>query len=96
MSLLQAFSLGLPAIVTDVGGMAEAVRLANAGLVVSPADPGELANAILRLAAEHAERRQLSENAVAAFGAFFDLRNTAAAYFRLYRNTRRADASATI
>jgi len=31
MSLLQAFSLGLPAIVTDVGGMAEVVRLAQAG-----------------------------------------------------------------
>ena len=32
MSLLQAFSLGLPAIVTDVGGMAEVVRLSQAGL----------------------------------------------------------------
>ena len=31
VSLLQAFSLGLPAIVTDVGGMAEVVRLAQAG-----------------------------------------------------------------
>ncbi len=35
MSLLQAFSLGVPAIVTDVGGMAEVVRLAQAGMTVS-------------------------------------------------------------
>ena len=35
VSLLQAFSLGLPAIVTDVGGMAEVVRLAQAGFTVS-------------------------------------------------------------
>ena len=34
ISLLQAFSLGLPAIVTDVGGMAEVVRLAEAGYTV--------------------------------------------------------------
>ena len=34
ISLLQAFSLGLPAIVTDVGGMAEVVRLAQAGVTV--------------------------------------------------------------
>ena len=40
VSLLQAFSLGLPAIVTDVGGMAEAVKLAQAGFTVSATDPG--------------------------------------------------------
>ena len=40
ISLLQGFSLGLPAIVTDVGGMAEVVRLAKAGITVSATDPG--------------------------------------------------------
>ena len=54
MSLLQGFSLGLPAIVTDVGGMAEVVRLANAGLPVSPVDSAEMAAAILRLASNDA------------------------------------------
>ena len=43
MSLLQAFSLGLPAIVTDVGGMAEAVRLAQAGFTVPVSDPAGMA-----------------------------------------------------
>ncbi|MGB0066224.1 MAG: glycosyltransferase, partial [Terracidiphilus sp.] len=38
LSLLQGFSLGVPAIVTDVGGMAEVVRLAQAGLAASPMD----------------------------------------------------------
>ena len=38
ISLLQAFSMGLPAIVTDVGGMAEAVQLADAGLIASKTD----------------------------------------------------------
>ena len=44
MSLLQGFSLGLPAIVTDVGGMAEVVRLAKAGFAVSATDPAEMAD----------------------------------------------------
>jgi glycosyltransferase involved in cell wall biosynthesis len=60
MSLLQAFSMGLPAIVTDVGGMAEVVRLAQAGFTVSATDPAEMAAAILRLASSDAERKQFS------------------------------------
>ena len=67
MSLLQAFSLGLPAIVTDVGGMAEVVRLAKAGYTVPVTDPAEMAAAILRLAGSDAEREQFSTNAEAAF-----------------------------
>ncbi len=51
MSLLQAFSIGLPAIVTDVGGMAEVVRLAQAGITVPVTDTVALAAAILELAA---------------------------------------------
>ena len=63
VSLLQAFSLGLPAIVTDVGGMAEVVRLAKAGFTVSATDPAEMAAAILRMAGSDAERKQFATNA---------------------------------
>ena len=70
ISLLQAFSMGLPAIVTDVGGMAEVVRLAQAGFTVSAADPAEMAAAILRWL-QHAEREQFSANAESAFHAQF-------------------------
>jgi glycosyltransferase involved in cell wall biosynthesis len=84
MSLLQAFSLGLPAIVTDVGGMAEVVRLAQAGITVSKTDPVEMAHAIVRLAASEAEREQLSRNAEAAFHSWFSLETMADAYMALY------------
>jgi glycosyltransferase involved in cell wall biosynthesis len=89
ISLLQAFSLGLPAIVTDVGGMAEAVRLAQAGLVVSATDPEEMTAAILRLARDDAERKQFSANAEAAYQSHFTLQTMAAAYMDLYLNTPR-------
>ncbi len=90
MSLLQAFSLGLPAIVTNVGGMAEAVRLSNAGLSVSVIDPAEMAAAILRLARGKEEREQFSKNAQQAFHAQFTLRTMVDAYADLYRNIPRA------
>ena len=94
MSLLQALSLGLPAIVTDVGGMAEVVRLAKAGLTVSVTDSAEMADAILRLAANDAQREQFSKNAEAAFHSLFTLNTMVDAYMDLYRNTPRARRAA--
>jgi glycosyltransferase involved in cell wall biosynthesis len=90
MSLLQAFSLGLSAIVTDVGGMAEVIRLTQAGVTVSATDPAEMAAAILRLAESDAERERFSTNAKEAFCSFFTLQTMADAYMNLYRNTARA------
>lgn len=85
MSLLQGFSLGLPAIVTDVGGMAEVVRLADAGLTVSPTDPADMAAAILRVAGDEADRKRFSTNGHAAFHRWFDLSTVVAFYMDLYR-----------
>jgi glycosyltransferase involved in cell wall biosynthesis len=90
MSLLQGFSLGLPAIVTDVGGMAEVVRLGNAGFTVSATDPSDMASAILRLASNEADRTQFSKNAETAFHTRFALDTMVDAYMELYRKTPRS------
>jgi len=89
ISLLQAFSLGLPSIVTDVGGMAEAVRFAGAGLTVPLNDPAGMAEAIVRLAGNGAERERFGANAAQAFGAHFTLEAMVGAYFDLYRTAPR-------
>jgi glycosyltransferase involved in cell wall biosynthesis len=93
ISLLQAFSIGLPAIVTDVGGMAEVVRLAQAGVTVPVTDPAAMAAAILRLADNDAERKQFSTNAEEAFHSHFTLETMADAYMDLYRKTSRTRRS---
>jgi glycosyltransferase involved in cell wall biosynthesis len=88
ISLLQAFSIGLPAIVTDVGGMAEAVRLTNAGLIVSKDNPAGMSEAILRLAGSAQEQALYGENALAGFEAHFTLRALVSAYAELYTAAR--------
>jgi glycosyltransferase involved in cell wall biosynthesis len=89
ISLLQAFSLGLPAIVTDVGGMAEVVRLARAGFTVSASDPTELAASIVRMASSPTELQEFSKNAEAAFRGRFTLPGMVDAYINLYGHARR-------
>jgi len=90
VSLLQAFSLALPAIVTNVGGMAEVARSANAGVVVPSQDAAAMAAAILQMKTNEAQRMQFSANALAAFHAHFNLKTMVDAYMDLYLDTRRA------
>ena len=86
MSLLQAFSLGLPAIVTDVGGMAEVVKLARAGITVRPTDPADMAKAILLLSGNEKEREQFSTNGLAEYQTRFTVQSMVDTYRDLYRS----------
>ena len=88
MSLLQAMSLGVPSILTDVGGMAEVSRLASAGLLVPVGDYAAYAAAILQLAADPELRAQFAANGQASFHEHFTLAQMDAAYARLYNQSR--------
>jgi glycosyltransferase involved in cell wall biosynthesis len=48
--VLEAMAAGLPMVVTDVGGNAEAVVDGDTGYVVPPKDPPRLAQALLSVA----------------------------------------------
>lgn len=86
MSLLQAFSAGLPAIVTDVGGMAEAVKIAQAGRTVSLESTDDMAAAILDFATQVESRMQFSSNAQLAFERHFTLTKMVENYLALYQD----------
>lgn len=48
-SIIEAMSQGVPAIVTEVGGMPELVGRGSAGIMIPPSDPQALADAIREL-----------------------------------------------
>jgi glycosyltransferase involved in cell wall biosynthesis len=63
LSLLEAMSMGLPAIVTPVGGMPEVISDGREGVFVPVDDDAALAAAMLRLARDPALRSTLGEAA---------------------------------
>jgi glycosyltransferase involved in cell wall biosynthesis len=89
MSLLQALSLGVPAIVTNVGGMAEVVRAAGAGYIVSLEDFGPMAAAIVQMATNGVLRERFSAAAATSFRNSFMLETMVSSYAEYYRARNR-------
>lgn len=84
ISLLEAMAMGLPPVVTDVGGNREVVADGENGLVSPPADPGRLAQAYVRLARQPDTRTRLGAAAAARSHAF-DITATARTLQARYR-----------
>ncbi len=63
LTALEAMAAGAPLVVSDTGGLSETVEHGVTGLKVPPADPGELAGAILALLADRDSARRLGETA---------------------------------
>jgi glycosyltransferase involved in cell wall biosynthesis len=63
VAILESLTLGTPAIVTSVGGMAEAVRHGETGLVVAPRCPEALCTAMLRMIADRDWTKRLGAEA---------------------------------
>jgi glycosyltransferase involved in cell wall biosynthesis len=83
-AVIEAQALGVPAIVTDVGGLPEIVRDGETGLVVPPRDARALADAIQSLALDPARRRVMGEAAVRRVGEVFDYRESARQFAALF------------
>jgi glycosyltransferase involved in cell wall biosynthesis len=85
MSLLQSMSLGTPALLTDVDGMGEVLRLTGGGLLVPVGDAAAMAEAIVKLATDDALRTELSRKALEAYQTRFTLEKMNDGYMDLYR-----------
>jgi glycosyltransferase involved in cell wall biosynthesis len=82
IALLEAMSLGVPPVVTRVGGTPEVVG-ADEGFVVEPADPAALAKHIIALVRDPNLRHSLGEGARRR-AATFDVANTVARTEEVY------------
>jgi glycosyltransferase involved in cell wall biosynthesis len=84
-AILEGMAAGLPMIVTDVGGNAEAVVDGETGLVVPAHNPDRLAGAILRLAKDPAMRSSFGTTARRRVTEHFAMERCVAAHDQLYR-----------
>lgn len=83
IALIEAMALGRPAVVTRVGGLTEVVEHGKQALVVNPADPEALADAIVTLLQDADLRRQLGE-AGRLRAAEFDIRRAVRRHEEVY------------
>jgi len=84
-TLLEAMSLGLPTLASDVGGLAEVLRHEETGLLVPVGDVGGLTAALIRLGREPELRRRLGENAALAQRRGYTLQTMGEGYLAVYR-----------
>jgi L-malate glycosyltransferase len=85
ISILEAMAVGLPAIVTDVGGMPEVIGLSRAGRTVPARDTETLASAIVDFAGRRDELKQWGERASACYRQHFTPEHMAEQYFAWYQ-----------
>ena len=83
-TLLEAMASGLPTVATRVGGNVELVAEEDSGLLVAPEDPGALAAALARIAADPAGRRRMGEAARQRAMSQFSLETMVDRYLAVY------------
>lgn len=83
-AILEGMAAGLPMVVTDVGGNAEAVIEGETGLVVPARDPQRLAAALVRLAGDPALRAQFGKAGQERVTSRFALRQFVDNHRKLY------------
>ncbi len=88
-AIVEYMAAGLPTIVTDVGGNAEAVSHEEVGLVVPAKNPDALGEAILRLALDEALRRDFGMLAQKIARERYSLEACVASYASMYRKILR-------
>lgn len=86
--LLEAMSLRVPVIVSNVGGLKEVLSDGINALLVPPADSHGIARAIGRLVTEAALRDRLSDAAAHLAATAFSARTMTDEYLRIYTKTR--------
>jgi glycosyltransferase involved in cell wall biosynthesis len=83
MSLIESFSVGLPVLATNAGGIREVIEDGVNGMLLERTVEA-LAGALLRVHDDRELLRRLSEGALASFEGKYDVRRIAEQYQRFY------------
>jgi glycosyltransferase involved in cell wall biosynthesis len=85
VSLLQAAAAGVPVVASRTGGIPEAVRDGDTGLLVPPGNPAALGQAIDRLLSDPAQARAMGRRGQAFVARHFSLARMVAGNLAVYR-----------
>ena len=91
---VEAMAAGLPVIGTAVGGLVEVVADGQTGLLVPPANPEALADAIRRVMTDESSRRRMAAAARARAFDHFGVKNMVELTIRVYENALQPQAPA--
>ncbi len=86
-SIIETLIQGVPAIISNCGGLPEMVQHEKTGLIVTPGDPADLAQAIHRLTHDAALRQQLGQAARTHICNAFPIEQTIQQHLQLYAKT---------
>jgi len=89
-SILEAMSIGVPAIATRIAGVEEEIEDGETGLLVPQQDPAALAAAIVRVAADDSWRAAAGERARQVVGTRFTVEAAARGLAEVLRGVARA------
>ncbi len=92
-AVLEAMSLGLPCVATDVGGISEAMRSGREGVLVAPRDAVGLAGALRAMLGNPDQARAIGAAARARVAEHFSLEHMVAALERAYMTATPGDGS---
>jgi glycosyltransferase involved in cell wall biosynthesis len=87
VSLLEAMSVGLPAVVTDVGGMGEIARLSGAVTLVPSSDPVAMAAALSDAARRRQELPGIGQQSSHCYEQYFRPERMLDDYMNLYKRS---------
>ena len=83
-AILEAMTLGVPVVATDVSGSREVVQTGQTGILVPAADPAALAQATIALLTDRAEALRMAHNA-RQMAAQYTVQNAAPCYGEVYQ-----------
>ncbi|GAB4258710.1 MAG: glycosyltransferase family 4 protein [Deferrisoma sp.] len=88
-TLLEAMSVGVPAVGTNIGGIPEIIEEGRTGYVVTPGDPEALARAVVRLLQDPERAREMGEAGRRKIEEEFSVEAKVRATFEVYEKVLR-------
>jgi glycosyltransferase involved in cell wall biosynthesis len=82
-AILEAMTVGVPVLATDVSGSREVVQTGRTGILVPVADPAALAQAAITLLTDRSEALRMAQNA-RQIAALYTVQNAAPCYGQVY------------